>query len=358
MEESVQLRTYTVADLKDWLIHNRPKEGLSSRVIAPARAYAIAHNPYVKVEMPAVCAVFVNDKIAAFTAAFPEILQRPNGRLAWWFTTLWCDPIYEGRGYGLVVVGTLAEEYGIENCFDSEGAPETVEILRLLGLKTKYYKKYVFSEKTIQKTSLRGKLAWGLNQGKKLLRLPRSRKSWKKLCENDFSICCQRYVDDASYAFIVEHSHSDFILRRQETFNWILQYPFYQTTFLREKAVPENQFSSLADTYQSYWGKIFSQGELVGVALLVFGPRSLSVKYLYYKESFALSVFAALLMHGIKYKAERIETNVVNLADFIGSFKLFTKSLVQTYSFSVPEMFPLIEEGKKTLQLGEGDMFV
>ena len=110
MEEQVQLRTYTVADLKAWLIHNQPTDGLSAEVIAPARAYAIAHNPYVWDDAKVVCALFVNEQVAAYTAAFPEILQKPEGYLAWWFSTLWCNSAFEGRGYGLIVVGTLAEE--------------------------------------------------------------------------------------------------------------------------------------------------------------------------------------------------------------------------------------------------------
>ena len=109
MEENIVIQTYSVADLKNWLLHNRAITGLSSEVIAPTRAFAIMNNPFVTDETRVVCALFVNDKLAAFTAAFPEVLQKPENRLAWWFTTLWCDEKYEGRGFGLVVIGTLCE---------------------------------------------------------------------------------------------------------------------------------------------------------------------------------------------------------------------------------------------------------
>ena len=75
MEENVAIYTYSVADLKNWLLHNRPVKGLSAEVIAPTRAFAIMNNPFVTDETRVVCALFVNDKLVAFTAAFPEVLQ-------------------------------------------------------------------------------------------------------------------------------------------------------------------------------------------------------------------------------------------------------------------------------------------
>ena len=159
MEENVQLRTFTVGDLREWLLHGRPVEGLSSAVITSTRAYAIMNNPFVTDEMQVVCCLYVNGCVAAFTAAFPEVLQKPEGRLAWWFSTLWCNPCYEGRGYGLIVVGALAESFGEGNCFDAEGAHETVEIFKMLGLETAFFPRYIHSGKQINLASFKGKIA-------------------------------------------------------------------------------------------------------------------------------------------------------------------------------------------------------
>ena len=243
MKEHILLLTYTVADLKDWLIHNHPKEGLSSMVIAPTRAFAIINNPFVSGEMKVVSAIFVDNKIVAFTAAFPEILENPNGRLAWWFTTLWCDHAYEGRGFGLVVVGTLVEEYGIENCFDADGAQEKVSIMQMLGLETGYHRKYVFSEKVIHRESLKGKLAWCLNRVKKVCHYPHILRCQKSLKHYNYSLVYQQYLDEESYSFMKKHSNSDMFFRKLETFNWILRYPFLQTAPLKEKDLGENRFS-------------------------------------------------------------------------------------------------------------------
>ena len=70
-----ELRLYTVAQIREWLEHNQPAEGLSERVIAPTRAWAIVHNPYVKDEDAIVAAIFEDGELAAYTASFPDMLD-------------------------------------------------------------------------------------------------------------------------------------------------------------------------------------------------------------------------------------------------------------------------------------------
>ena len=325
-------------------------------IIAPARAYSIINNPYVRDDMKVVCAVFANDTVAAYTAAFPEILEKPKGKLAWWFSTLWCNPSFQGRGFGLVVMGTLVEEYGLDNCFDAEGAPETVSILNKLGLITEYRQRYVFMEKKINKGSFRGQIAWIYEQFRGLIGNSFIRKCWDTLNRNNFSISCQKYIDDESYGFIQDHSDTDLILRRQETFDWILQFPFLQTVPLCERSLPDNHFSSITESYQSLSCKIFISGLLVGVAVLVLGHDSLSVKYLYYEKDFSDVVYSALLMQCIKCKIARFETGDRRLADFTKEFGIFPKFLILDYSLSTPKDF--IIHNESFLQPGEGDMFV
>ena len=55
------LKKYTILDLRNWLIHNHATEGLSDKIIAPQRAYAIINNPYVKDEDSVLCAIFENE---------------------------------------------------------------------------------------------------------------------------------------------------------------------------------------------------------------------------------------------------------------------------------------------------------
>ena len=67
-----ELKIYTILDLRNWLIHNHATEGLSDKIIAPQRAYAIINNPYVKDEDSVLCAIFENEIPVAYTATFPD----------------------------------------------------------------------------------------------------------------------------------------------------------------------------------------------------------------------------------------------------------------------------------------------
>ena len=356
MEDNVQLRTFTIADLREWLLHGRSAEGLSSAVIAPTRAYAILNNPFVTDEMPVVCCLYVNGDVAAFTAAFPDILQKPEARLAWWFSTLWCNPCYEGRGYGLVVVGTLAESIGEGNCFDAEGAHETVEIFKMLGLKTVYFPRYIHSGKQINLNSFKGRIARMLEQFQHYSYYFSEKRERLKLANTEYTIKFQRFVDDESYDFIRNHSQSDILLRSKKTLDWILKYPFMLETQDVRKVVKENAFPSFRGVYRPSFVKLFSESVLVGVVYWVLNEKTFSVKYLYYDRHFSEIVYSAIMEHCVMYGASTFETGDKGLSDFVQSLGLFTKNRIHNISLSFPQEALTATEG--TLQAGEGDMFV
>ena len=356
MEESVQLRTFTVSDLKEWLLHGHPTDGLSSAIIAPTRAFAIMNNPFVTDVMPVVCALYVNGEVAAFTAAFPEILQKPEGRLAWWFSTLWCNPRYEGRGYGLIVVGTLAESIGEDNCFDAEGACETVEIFKMLGLQTTYFPRFVHSGKQIDLRSFKGKIARLLELIQQCFRYGSVKKSKSRLSNTVYSMTFQRFVDDESFDFIQHHSQNDILLRSKKAFNWIVQYPFMQEVHDKRKLERDNVFSSLTSVYRPSFVKIYSDCRLIGIVYWVLKGNTFSVKYLYYDGQYSDKVFAAIMERCILSGATRFETGNRELSVFVHSLRLFTKEESLKVSFSYPREAVAITGG--ALQAGEGDMFV
>lgn len=357
MEENVAIYTYSVADLKNWLLHNRPVKGLSAEVIAPTRAFAIMNNPFVTDETRVVCALFVNDKLVAFTAAFPEVLQKPESRLAWWFTTLWCDEKYAGRGFGLVVVGTLCELIGEGNVFDAEGAKETVEIFRLLGLKNTNIPSYIFFRRNIQTDSIRGKLAWCREAFLQMV-CERRRKILMHQTSSDSNYVVEysRFVDDETYGFIEAHSGKDALLRKQEMFDWILQYPFAQVSPLYNHTSFDNKFSSNVKDYKLFCCKVVVNGLLTGVVILSVAGSGMSVRYLYYEQKSAKTVFRVVVDHLLSLRIRGFETNDVQLADYVLSLKIFTKNYVSQKSFSYPQDF--VFSSNNGLQAGEGDMFV
>ena len=356
MEENVQLRTFTIADLREWLLHGHPAEGLSSAVIAPTRAYAIMNNPFVTDEMLVVCCLYVNGDVAAFTAAFPDILQKPEGRLAWWFSTLWCNPRYEGRGYGLIVVGALAESLGEDNCFDAEGAHETVEIFKMLGLKTVYFPRYIHSGKQINLNSFKGKIARFLEQLQHYSHYFPEKRTRSKLANAEYTIKYQRFVDDESYDFIRGHSRRDVLLRSKNALDWILKYPFMLETQDVRKVEKENAFPSFTGVYRPSFVKIFSDNVLVGVVYWVHKEKTFSVKYLYYDRNYSAVVFSAVMEHCVMSGASTFETGDQDLSVFVQSLGLFTKNRIHNISFSFPREALSVTDS--TLQAGEGDMFV
>ena len=357
MEENIVIHTYSVADLRNWLLHNRPVNGLSDEVIAPARAFAIMNNPFVTDETRVVCALFVNDNLAAFTAAFPEVLQKPENRLAWWFTTLWCDEKYAGRGFGLVVVGTLCELIGEGNFFDAQGAKETLEIFRLLGLKSTSIPHYEFNKRSICTNTIRGKLAWCREAFLQKM-CERRRKALMHRTDDDsnYIVNYSRFVDDEAYAFMVSHSSNDVLLRKQEMFDWILQYPFVQVSPLYDHTLFDNKFSSISKDYMSVCCKVVMDGQLIGVAILVSYEGGLGAAYLYYEQKPAKTVFHAIVDHLLLLRIRKFETNDEKLADYIKPLKIFTKNFISQRSFSYPKDF--VFSSNNRLQTGEGDMFV
>lgn len=357
MEENVIIHTYSVADLKNWLLHNQTVNGLSSEIIAPTRAFAIMNNPFVTDESHVVCALFINNKLAAFTAAFPEVLQKPENRLAWWFSTLWCDEKYAGRGLGLIVVGTLCELIGEGNVFDAEGAKETVEIFRLLGLKSTSIPRYLFVGRKIHTDSIRGKMAWHREAFLQKV-CERRRKVLMRQTgdESNYVVNYSQFVDDETYAFIEAHLEKDAMLRKQEMFDWILQYPFAQVSPLSDRVLVDNRFSSIVKNYSLVCCKVVSEGQLIGVTILSISGGGLSVRYLYYEQESAETVFRAVVDHILSLQIRGFETNDVKLAEYVMNLRIFTKNYILQKSFSYPRDFEFLSDNR--LQAGEGDMFV
>ena len=212
-----ELKLYTVADLREWLEHNHPVDGLSEQIIAPSRAWAIIHNPYVKDDDPVLAAIFEDGEMAAFTAAFPEMIS--NQRY-WWFTSLWCDPKHQGKGFGLIVIGSLAEIYGEEFILDRWGAKETVEIFSCLGAQTAYTPRYIFGSK-INRQTAKGQLVYVV----RLLQKGLHKLIEKPTKHEDYALRYLSYIDNETYAFIQSHRDQDLFLRTQLMLNWILHEP-------------------------------------------------------------------------------------------------------------------------------------
>lgn len=339
---------YTVNDLRNWLLHNQFGKGLSEIIISPARAWAIINNPYVQDEDPVLATLSTDSGIAAFTTAFPEMI---DGTRKWWFSSLWCAPEYRGHGYGLIVIGSLAEEYGIENCLDRWGAPDTVGIFSYLGLKTIYSPRFVFGSR-INRDSIKGKAAYLARTVQKELYGLCDRTAGKE----DYLLRYLPYIDCGTYSFIQAHRNSDFFIHSQEFLNWVLQYSFTISAPLIKRSVTTALFfqSELINT-QMYAIQVLDNSGIIGFYMMKRNDSCLHLLYLYYDDQSKSKVFASIIDHLKSMRIEQFDTEDAELADFIMHHHAFPKHKTVSISFSCPESFPTPAE--KTMQAGDGDCF-
>lgn len=342
------LKLYTVAQLREWIEQNHVSEGLSEKIIAPHRAYAIIHNPYVKDDDPVVAAIFVNGENAAYTTAFPEIL---DGRRYWWFSTLWCDPKHRGNGYGLIVIGSLVEVYGAEYCLDRWGAQDTVEIFAYFGYKATYTHRYALGSK-IDKHTSKGKIVAIVRAAQKCLH----RLIERPARQEDYTLRYVPQIDTRTYEFIKEHRSSDYMLRTQEILNWVLHYPYTYTAPLAERidtTLPE--FKAETPNTQLLAIQVWDKEQLIGFYLMKQNADVLHILYVYYEEMQETKVFASIRDHVKRMKIEQCVTEHKQLAEYLQKEIYFPKHSVQEISFSVPAGMELPKEG--SVQYGDGDCF-
>ena len=96
---------FSVSEVRNWLYHGLSERGLSEKLIAKQRAYAIVNNPYVNDDLYIISALFVNDEVAAYTYIFPDKVyfytysEKNEAQLIFWNSTLYCNPNFDGRVY-------------------------------------------------------------------------------------------------------------------------------------------------------------------------------------------------------------------------------------------------------------------
>ena len=340
-----ELKLYTVAQLRDWVLHNKVIDGLSETIISKTRAYASINNPYVKEEDPVVAAIFVGDENAAYVSAFPEMIE---GKRYWWFSGLWCSPKYQGNGYGLIVVGSLAEEYGTEFCLDRWGAEATVEIFTHLGLKTTYTQRYHLGA-SIHRDSVKGKMVYGIR--KMQIGIHRL---FERQNHEDYALRYLSIIDDATYEFIKDQSKRDYLLHTRDYLNWGLQYSFVQSAPLMERVSNIMPFSQaeLADA-QTYAVQVLDGEHSIGFYVMKKKENGLHILYLYYDETNKNQVFASIRDHVKQMYITLCVTENRELADYLRKQIYFPKYSISEISFSYSFSMPQPLSGQ--VQYGDGD---
>jgi len=341
-----ELKLYTVKDLREWLENDHPAEGLSERVVAPTRAWAIIHNPYVKDEDAIVAAIFEDGELAAYTASFPDMLE---GKRVWWCSTLYCYPQFAGLGYGMIVVGSLMEAHEPNLTYDRWGAQETVEIFKALGLQTIYTKRYHFTDKKINTSSIKGKIAYCAQEMKKSLH------PWPKASKANYKIQYVSIFDDEAYAFMKANQGKDLWLREQEMLNWIVKYPFRKSGILKDEGGRQCVFGEDASVYEYKVAKVYLEDELQGVYVLRLHDETLGVVYLYPTNEKRDVVFDSIINQIIANRPKSFMTENVYLYEYVRERLYFPKNVEELVSLSLPDNQQVLTNF--TVQLGDGDSF-
>lgn len=337
-----ELKLYTVKDLREWLENNHSAEGLSEQVIAPTRAWAIVHNPYVKDEDAIVAAIFEDGELAAYTASFPDML---DGKRVWWASTLYCYPLFAGRGYGMIIVGSLIEAHAPELTYDRWGAQETVEIFNHFGYQTTYTNRYHLSDKKIDTSSLKGKLAYCVQELKKCLH------PWSKTSKVNFTAQSIESIDEEAYAFIKANQKNDLWLREKDMLNWIIQYPFAKGGADETACV----FGANAKVYEYKMTKVYVAKQLQGEYISRQCDDALSIVYLYYAEEKRDEVFLSIVSQIIAIRPKSFITENYDLLSFVKERLYFSKLEEEKVSLSLPDNQQRLINF--TFQLGDGDSF-
>ena len=351
-----ELRLYTVKDLKDWIEEGKPKEGLSEAVITPTRAYSFINNPYVTDDMPVVSALFYGEELAAFTAAFPERLARPDC-MTHWINSLYVSPKYEGKGYALFVLGSLLECYEGNPVFDLDAMGTSVEILKYLGMEAKTFTRFSFREKAISCISLKGRVANVLENQRREKRLHHVEKRLQEGLQGvKYRLSYENFIDTETCDFIVTHSQRDLFLRQRESMNWMLHYPFVHEAPVAEKVQGKNLFSSSKKSQRYYVVKFYVTDGLVAVYIFRDSSTALSLDYLYYDAGFERVVFLSIIEHILRLGNHRFTTTNPKLAEMIRNWSIFPVYSEEHPSLCYPKTYD--KEALLNIQGGDGDMFL
>lgn len=348
MNEKIDLKLYSVLDLKDYFFHNKHVELLSDKIISRTRAWSIINNPFSTDDLYVVSALFVNDEIAAYTHLFPD---EQGGQRIYWNTTLYCAPKYEGRGYAAIVIGQFCELYG-EHYFDLNAATASVANLKFCGLNVEYVPQYILSGKAI---SGRGLKAIGAKLLERIMYACSNQKKCllQEIANATFTLKYTTYLDDKVYEFVREHSTNNVFLRPKEIFNWILTYPLMQESPLIKRVVKDSEFTSTRAAFRMFGVEVYDNEQLIGFYILNVSEKSVDVSYIYYDSEQEKKVFLSIAEHILQFNKPHVITTDERLLQFLQTYKIYTRISQYNKSFSYPQGF--MYDSSKTMQSGDGD---
>ena len=350
MNERLTYKLFTIADLEDWLVHNKAN-GITDRIISRARAYAFINNPHAKKEDAVIAAVFDGDVAIGYTAAYAEKWVRPVfPERYFWGSTQWLEPEYRGKGASWNMMRQIKDAVN-DRYVALDSSIASCKLDKKQGYKILYYPRYFF----VLDASSRGIKALC----KRLLVSVRNRKALHHISRDSFTNRYVSFIDDATYSFIEAHSDGDLFLRKQDYLNWQMRYPFLVATNGDNNAEKETcEFGSYVNRQFLKMVQVYVSGALCGFYVLNTIDEECKPLYLYYDETYKDDVFTSLVFNVFaNTELRRFSTFSDELYQWMkkkGIVSLFSKSFVEQISFTVPAGFSV--DLNAHVQCGDGDM--
>ena len=347
---TVQYKTYTIADLRDWLLQNK-ENGLSQDAINRARAYAFIHNPCAKDDDVVLVVVFdENHRLVGYTGAFAEDYLEGNviGRF-FWGSTEWLSPELRGKGIGSKMMDLIKHAVGYQSYLGLASSVASVKLDSRQGSKIHYYPQFRLVTKS--GVSLKSKLAtWHASFFNKRMK--------QKMSRYSYEIRAVSYLDNETYQFVRAHSSNDLFLRSQDMFNWLLRFPFVQLSQDQHHLEKDNYyFKNYVGTYVINAIQVRVENTLVGFYIVSHMDKVCTLRYLYYDTKFSNEVFASVansLLRPGNNEIRFFESELFAFMQKHGFKSLNTKDIYQQISFTSPGDF--IYNQSLHLQGGDGDM--
>lgn len=353
--DEIKIKLYTVKDLKDWICQGTDN-GLSDQIIGRIRAYAIINNPSANDSDTCLAVAYIDQQVVGYTAMFAELFSKPELEDKYfWGTTLFVDSQQRGKGIGKKLMKAIKDS--IDNKYlglDSSDA--SVEIDKKLNSSIYYYNRYQLIFKRDDLVLSIKKIKYYI---KRILLQAGNKEILRKTHSEEYNLEYVNYVDDSIYDFITSNSSQDLFLRKKETLNWILQYPFIISTPLVNRLDTKYAFFSAAKSFSLSAIKVLKNNVLVGFYIYKINDGNMSILYLYCTSEEKNTVYNSILEHLFTLDLSSICTFDLDLIEYCNllGIKSLNKN-INTYevAFTVPVGFDFNHELK--IQGGDGDMLI
>lgn len=355
--------SYTVGELPA-VLDQKYFQGNGQVPIGPLRAKAQHHNPRAdKADRVLWCILSEEEELIAYRLILPGTIYNDDTPMKMaWYSCLWVNPGYRGKGYGKQLTNLALEEWenkivfvnaapaslslysNIDGCrvmYRNQGMRYyfTSELATILPIKKPVLSNFTFLFKPVD---------FIINTFASLSRKAKDLSVHYKLVEKLSS------EDDA---FIKQFDRDSLSKIRKQELDWLVDYPWVIESNDENSYAVRYHFSTQYPVYKNYFIKIEETGKTSAIVLLKNKEHHFTVHYVWAKEQ-ALSDVAKSILDIIKDKEPKTlsiyHLGLISEMDKLKPRCLYKKDTTQV--FMAYDGIPNWEFDKvNAFQYGDGD---